>query len=613
MDWMIGLQHKVESVPGKPGVYLYRDRDGRIIYVGKAKNLKSRVRSYFMDSRDRDPKTGRLIQEIRDLEFIVTGSEYEAFILESNLVRAHRPRYNVCLKDDKAFPLIRLSVSERFPRLSHVRRPVQDGSRYFGPFIPASRCRLIIDTVRRFFGIRHCRTEIDGSAPRPCCLDYQLGKCLGPCVASVCSQERYQEAVHSAILFLEGKTAELIAQLRERMAQAAARLSFEEAAALRDRVKALESLREDQQVIIAGENDTDVFGVFHRGQRLALQVFHLHGSKVVDRRHYHWDELPEMPTGRFLGDFLRQFYLESGRIPPRICLPGRIEEEELTRRWLSEQAGRKVTLLVPRRGAAARLLKLVNLNARIAFFNRFPAEEEEPALLESVRAALGLTALPRQIEVFDISNTQGREVVGSMVRAEDGKLSRSGYRRFKVRLSEGCPDDFAAMKEVVFRRLSRLVREEKPLPQLLVVDGGAGQVSAARQCLVALGLEDSVALIGLAKREEEIYRPEQPETLRLPRNSPVLRFLQRLRDEAHRTAVRYHRQKRQTRSFASALPRIAGLGPRRRQLLLTRFGGPDQLQAASEAELREVLGPALGQKVHQELHSTERSNHEASL
>jgi len=611
MNGKIGLQQQVESVPGKPGVYLYRDGEGRIVYIGKAKNLRSRVRSYFLEARDRDPKTERLVQEIRDLEFIVTGSEYEAFILESNLVRAHQPRYNICLKDDKAFPQIRLTVAEPFPRIGHIRRPIPDGSRYFGPFIPASRCRLIIDTVRRFFGIRYCRSEIDGSASRPCCLDYQLGKCLGPCVSSICSPERYQEAVRSAILFLEGKTAELLARLRERMAEAAGRLSFEEAALLRDRVRALESLREDQQVIIAGENDTDVFGVFHRGRRLALQVFHLHGSKVVDRRHYHWDELPEMPTGRFLGSFLRQFYLQAGRIAPRICLPVRIEEEELTRRWRAEQAGRRVTLLQPKRGPAARLLKLVNLNARIAFFNRFPAEEEAPVLLESLRSALGLTALPRRIEAFDISNTQGTQVVGSMVCAEDGRLAHGGYRRFKVRLSEGCPDDFAAMREVVFRRLSRLVKERKPLPQLVMVDGGAGQVSAARQCLVALGLEESVELIGLAKREEEIYRSGHPETLKLPRNSPALRFLQRLRDEAHRTAVRYHRQQRQTRSFSSALPRIPGIGPRRRQLLLKRFGGLEHLQTATAAELEAVLGPRLGQTAHRHLHPNERSDDEA--
>lgn len=601
MDWQKTLNEKLAAVPAAPGVYLYRDAGGTVIYVGKAKSLRARVRQYFQESRGRDPKTEALVQEIRDLEFIVTASEYEAFLLESNLVHEHWPRYNIFLKDDKSFPFIRLTVQDTFPRISLTRRPVRDGSRYFGPYIPASRARLLIDAVRRAFGVRHCKKEIDGRAPRPCCLDYHIHRCLGPCVAEICPPELYRDAVEAAALFLEGKNRELLARLREQMAAAAAAEHFERAAILRDQIAAVRALTEQQQVVLTQEDDADIFHYHHSGRRLAVQVFLMRGSKVVDRRQYFWENLEAFEPAGFLRDFLQQFYFQEMRVPPRVLVPGPVAERELLAQWLSDKRGSRVEILQPRRGPRVRLLELVALNARHAFFTRFPAVDLAAEALAGLQEALGLPAPPRRIEAFDISTTQGREVVASLVVAEDGRMVPAEYRRFKIRLAEGIQDDFAAMREVVYRRYARRLREEAGLPPLVLVDGGAGQVSAAAASLAALELDGRVALCGLAKREEEIYRPGEPEPLRLPRTSPALRLLQQIRDEAHRFAVTYHRKRRSAASFASQLGGLTGLGPARRKLLLQSFGSWQKIQTASAEELRSALGPRLGGRLHRQL------------
>jgi len=451
------LHEKLQMTPGDPGVYLYKDAEDKFIYIGKAKNLRHRVWSYFQASRDYDPKTEKLVREIADVEFIVTRNEYEAFLLESNLIHQHRPRYNIFLKDDKSFPFIKVTVKESFPRIGFTRRPVKDGSRYFGPFIPASRARHLIDVMRKFFGIRHCRKDIDGSASTPCCLDYHIQRCLAPCVASICSAEQYRQAVGQAVLFLDGKTRELTHNLEQEMKAAAVEQRFEDAALVRDRLSAVGSLAETQYVYMAGrEDDADIFGYFRQDCRLAVQVFHMRGSKIVDRRQFFWEELETWKPERFFRDFLQQFYVHQPAMPTRVLVPVTVAEFDFLEKWLSEKQGRRVTLVRPQRGERVRLMDLATRNAKLAFYSRFAGAQQEEDVLKRLQRVLELPEIPHVIEAFDISNIQGDEVVASMVTAVGGKMARNRYRRFKIRTVSGCPDDFASMREVVFRRYSRV-------------------------------------------------------------------------------------------------------------------------------------------------------------
>ena len=610
MEWRATLNQKLAALPNAPGVYLYRDARGEIIYVGKARDLRHRVRSYFQEARDLDPKTARLVAELRDVEYIVTGSEYEAFILESNLVHEHQPRYNFYLKDDKSFPFIRITLKAPFPQISLTRRPVRDGSRYFGPYIPASRARLLIDTVRRTFGIRHCRKEIDGTATRPCCLDYHIERCLGPCVAALCNREQYRAAVDAAILFLEGRDRDLRRRLEADMNQAAAELRFEDAARLRDRIQAVQALADEQQSVLGIEDDADVFGGYYRDGRLSVQVFHMRGTKVVDRRQYYWEDLPHWNGAEFYAEFLRQFYYRELRIPPRVFVPTAVAEPDLLAQWLAERRGRRVVIAHPRRGRWLRLLELAELNARHAFFLRFPAVDQQPDSLRLLQAALDLPEPPGRIEGFDMSTTQGRESVGVMVAMVDGRMVPAQYRRFRIRTAGGRPDDLAAMREVVCRRYRRLLDERRELPGLILVDGGAGQVAAALDGLAALDPAIRVPVAGLAKRREEVYLPGRTEPIRLPRTSPALKLLQQIRDEAHRFAVTYHRRRRAEASFTSPLDDIPGVGPRRKQTLLKQFGSWRRVSAASEADLAEALGGRIAAKVYRTLHPDEVHTHD---
>jgi len=605
------LTGKIKRLPRQPGVYLYKDAAGEIIYVGKARNLQVRVRSYFQESRERDPKTEQLVQDIRDVECIVTGSEYEAFLLESNLVHEHRPRYNIDLKDDKSFPFIEITVGEKFPRISYTRRPYREKARYFGPFIPATRARHLIDMVRKFFGIRHCRQEIDGRATRPCCLDYHIQRCLGPCVATLCSPERYGQAVEQAILFLEGKTRELTRRLEEEMGRAAGEQRYEDAALLRDRLAAVRGLAETQQVYLTQRDDADIFGYHHQGDRVAVQVFHLRHSRVVDRRQFFWEDRSGWAAGDFFREFLPQFYVGQPALPALVLVPADVPEKEFLEKWLSEKSGRRVRVRRPQRGRYARLQELVTRNARSAFQSRFAGAGVLTESVERLQAALELPRPPRRIEAFDISNTRGQQIVAAMVMAVDGKMERSRYRKFRIRSVTEQPDDFAAMREVVHRRYARVLQEGGDLPDLVLVDGGAGQVSAARQSLADLGLAGRLPLCGLAKQNEEIYRVGYPEPLRLDRHSPELKLLQRIRDEAHRFAITFHRRRRQQASLASRIDEIPGIGPHRRQRLMRHFGTWPGIVAAPLEELRLVLGPRTGRQVYDYLQNERNTDDEA--
>jgi excinuclease ABC subunit C len=585
------LEEKLEALPTLPGVYLYKDASGKIIYIGKARSLRQRVRSYFQESRPLDPKTERLVAEAADLEYILTDSEVEALILESTLVKKHQPRYNVNLKDDKSFPYLKLTVNETFPRIFITRRIKRDGALYFGPFLPAGYARQTIKLVNKYFKLRTCNLEIDGTLPRPC-LDYQMKRCLGPCVAGLCTREDYARAVDDVKLLLSGKTDELIRQLEIRMNDAAENLLFETAALYRDWIAMVRDISERQKMILEGHDDTDLFGYYHEGGRLAMAVFAMRGGRIVGRREFYWEELISFEPGDFFSAALQQYYLQDTFTPKEIMVPADIEDAEVVESWLSERKGSRVHIRSPRRGLNAALLDLVMRNAHLCFVTRFrilkPKGEE---LLRPLQEVLGLDTLPRRIETFDVSHIQGSETVASMVVCENGEMKRGGYRKFKIESVKG-PDDFASMREAVHRHYENVLeQDEGNLPDLVLIDGGKGQLSAAAAALEDLGLENQ-AVAAIAKKEEILFvkgREDQP--IILPRESPILHLVQRMRDEAHRFAIRYHRKRRELRDLDSELMDIPGIGEVRRKVLLRAFGSLERVKKASFEELSPYVGP----------------------
>ena len=591
------LQQKLENLPAAPGVYLYRDTAGKIIYIGKALSLRQRVRSYFQESRPLDPKTERLVAEVADLEYIITDSEVEALILESTLVKKHQPRYNVNLKDDKSFPYLKLTVNEPFPRIFITRRIRRDGALYFGPFLPASYARQTIKLVNKYFKLRTCNLEIDGTLPRPC-LDYQMKRCLGPCVAGLCTREEYAQAVEDVRLLLSGKTDELIRQLERRMNEASENLLFESAALYRDWIAMVRDISERQKMVLEGHDDTDLFGYHQEETRLAMAVFAMRGGRIVGRREFYWEDLIAFEPGEFFSAALKQYYLQDTFTPKEILVPADLDDADVLESWLSERKGSRVSIRSPKRGLNAELLDLVMRNARLCFDTRFrilkPRGEE---LLRPLQEILGLDALPRRVETFDISHIQGSETVASMVLCENGEMKRSGYRKFKIESVKG-PDDFASMREAVHRHYQNVLEEDGgTLPDLVLIDGGKGQLSAAVAALEDLGLENQ-AVAAIAKKEEILFlkgREDLP--VALPKESPVLHLIQRMRDEAHRFAVSYHRKRRELRDLDSELMDIPGIGEVRRKVLLRAFGSLERVKKASFEELSPYVGPKAAARI----------------
>lgn len=585
------LEARLENLPEKAGVYLFKDSRDRILYIGKAKNLRHRVRSYFQAGRGFDPKTEVLKSRIRDLEFIVTDSEIEALLLESTLVKKHDPRFNVKLKDDKAFLHIKLAVNEPYPRVLLTRRVLHDGALYFGPYLPASLARNTVKIINRHFLLRTCDLNIDGNLDRPC-LEYYIKRCLGPCVRGLCTQEEYRRAVDDVILLLEGKNEELIRSLTAKMREASERQHYEAAAFYRDRIHMVRELGEKQKMILSGVNDVDIFAYYREGTRLALQLFTLRSGKIVGKREFYWEDLEFFNPSQFLSDAIRQYYLTAGFVPHEIYLPVEIEDQELIGQWLSEKKGRKVRLAAPQKGEKHDLLLLVEKNAQIAFENRFrilgSAREK---LLEDLRRELDLPAIPARVEAFDVSNIQGDETVASLVVCEKGVMKKSEYRKFKIRTVRGA-DDFASIYEAVHRRYRRLVEEEKSLPDLVLVDGGKGQLHFAYQALSELGIED-IPVASIAKREELIFVQGQDEPIALERTAPALHLIQEIRDEAHRFALTYHRKRRSLRDFTSELDAVEGIGEKRKKRLLRNFGSVARIR---EARVEELV-PFVGEKV----------------
>jgi len=594
-----GFSERLKALPAKPGVYIMRHANGDIIYVGKAARLKDRVRSYFGSPRSLEGKTRRLVAQISDFEFIVTHSEQEALILESTLVKKHQPYFNIRLKDDKHYPYLKIDLTDPWPRVYITRKVEQDGSRYFGPYASAGSVRLTLDLVKKLFPWRSCTKTITGTDPRPC-LDYYIHRCIAPCT-SYCTKEEYDEVIQQVIKFLEGRTDEVVTELRDKMTVAADQFDYERAAIYRDQIKAVERVMERQQMALTTPADMDVFGIARADDEACVQVFFVRGTKVIGRDHFVLQGTRDETDARVLESFLQQFYESAVYVPREVLLPADAGNKELLQTWLTEKRGRSVTLAAPQRGEKKHLVGLANENAREALAMmrvKWMADKGKTlAALEELRDELDLPSAPRRIECYDISHTQGTNQVASMVVFVDGRPLPSEYRRFKIKHTEG-NNDVLSMTEVLQRRFKRAKEatddgEEDParggwgvLPDLLLIDGGKPQLGAALDVLRDMGLGD-VPVAGLAKENEEIYVADTASPTILPRTSQALYLIQRIRDEAHRFAITFHRQVRAKSSIKSALDEIPGVGPRRKQALIRKFGS---VRGIREAGVDEIAG-----------------------
>jgi excinuclease ABC subunit C len=624
------LLQKIRTIPTEPGVYLYKNAEGEVIYVGKAKNLRSRVASYFHEGRWEDSKTGTLVREAVDVDYIVVGNNKEALALENNLIKQRKPRFNILLRDDKTYPYVKLTLGERWPRVYVTRRLRKDGSAYYGPYFPANLAYRIVDLIHRNFLIPSCKVDLTRFHPRPC-LQYYIKRCLGPCVKELTTPESYQEAVRDVKLFLEGRPTDLARSLHERMEQAAAAEEYERAARYRDLISTVEQLQERQRIAAAEGDDADVFGYHYENGMLAVNLFHMRGGRVVDRREFFWEELPEFASpsveveaprelegaaapgrpaeqsstasatadafhpGEFFSALLKQLYIGQPYVPRNLYVPVDFEDREVLEDLLSEQVAgsdpraARVHILVPQRGDKRALIDLAGTNAKQSYDQRFRVlKPNAKAIQEELQDVLSLPDLPKRIECFDISHIQGAETVASMVVWEDGKMKKSDYRKFIIRTVEGV-DDFASMREVVTRRYKRLQQEEKSMPSLVLIDGGLGQLHAAAEALEALEIINQ-PLAAIAKREEILYvYGQEKDPIVLDHHSPVLHLIQLIRDEAHRFAVTFHRKRRQMRDRSTELREIPGVGESTTRRLLEHFGSLQAVKQADASALSAVV------------------------
>ncbi len=589
------LREKVGQLPLSPGVYLYKDRAGRVIYVGKAKSLRARVRSYFSDERLSDSKTGTLISEARDIDFILVDNEKEALALENNLIKQWKPRFNVLLRDDKTYPYIKLTA-EKYPRVYVTRRLRKDGAAYFGPYFPANLAHRLVHFIHRHFLVPSCKIDLTRFHPKPC-LQYHIHRCLGPCVEGLVADDAYGLAVKDVRLFLEGRHGDLSTALRARIQISSNEMRFEEAGALRDLLATVEEMGERQKMAAAKGDDVDIFACYAEPPLVAVNLFHLRNGQIVDRREFFWEDQLDFDEPVFFSELLQQIYLDQQYVPSAIHTPTDFEDRETLEELLSEKRNRKVEILTPQRGQKKALLSLAGTNAKHSFEQRFRVlKPSSKAIQQAVQDTLGLPEPPSRIECFDISHTQGTDKVASMVVWEDGRMKKSAYRKFIIRTVVG-NDDFACMREVVTRRYARLLNEEQPMPGLVLIDGGLGQLHAAAESLEALALAHQ-PLASIAKREEIIYVfGQESEPIALDRYSPILHLIQTIRDEAHRFAVTFHRTLRNSRRLTSELDAIPGVGKLTVQKLLKAFGSTEMVRAASEDQLAAVAGRAAARKV----------------
>jgi excinuclease ABC subunit C len=660
------LLRKIRTIPTEPGVYLYKNAEGEVIYVGKAKNLRSRVASYFHEGRWEDAKTGSLVREAVDVDYIVVANNKEALALENNLIKQRKPRFNILLRDDKTYPYVKLTLSERWPRVFVTRRLRKDGSSYYGPYFPANLAYRIVDLIHRNFLIPSCKVDLTRFHPRPC-LQYYIKRCLGPCVQALTTPDAYQEAVRDVKLFLEGRPTDLSKSLHERMEQAAAAEEYERAARYRDLISTVEQLQERQRIAAAEGDDADVFGYHFENGMLAVNLFHMRAGRVVDRREFFWEDLPEFessaadeprqdataidrhperseePTlsdsersgeeskgsmqladgdsgagksidpsnrkergpqddkdrafhpGEFFSALLKQLYIGQPYVPRNLYVPVDFEDRETLEDLLSEQSADKssrtarVHILVPQRGDKRSLIDLAGNNAKQSYDQRFRVlKPNAKAIQEELQEVISLPDLPKRVECFDISHIQGAETVASMVVWEDGKMKKSDYRKFIIRTVNGV-DDFASMREVVTRRYKRIQEEKKPMPSLVLIDGGLGQLHAAAEALESLEIINQ-PLAAIAKREEILYvYGQEKDPIALDHHSPVLHLIQQIRDEAHRFAVTFHRKRRQMRDRSTELREIPGVGESTTRRLLQHFGSLQAVKQADAAALSAVV------------------------
>jgi excinuclease ABC subunit C len=603
------LGQKADALPAQPGVYIFKDETGRPIYVGKAKSLRQRVRSYFQESRPADAKRDRMLEAARDLETILVDNEKEATALENNLIKQFKPRYNVLLRDDKTYPYIKLTLGERFPRVYVTRRLKKDGSVFYGPYFPASLAYRIADLIHRRFLVPSCNVDLTRYHPRPC-LQFYIKRCLGPCVEGLTTPERYGEAVRHVRLLLEGRESDLVRALHERMLAASEAQQFEEAARYRDLVSTVEELRERQKMAAAHGEDVDIFGFHQEGPLVAVNLFHLRGGRAVDRREFFWEDLEDFNARELFSSLVKQVYLDQPYLPGEIHVPLDFEDREILEELLTEKRGRKVQILTPQRGPKRALLELVAKNARHSFERRFRIlKPQAREILDNLAEVLDLPQPPNRVECFDVSHIQGSDIVASLVVWEAGRMKKSDYRKFIIKTVSGS-DDFASMREVVGRRYRRLREEKKPLPDLILVDGGIPQLHAAAAALDALQIINQ-PLASIAKREEILYvHGRENEPVVLDRHSPVLHLIQLIRDEAHRFAVTFHRARRTKRELSSDLLTIAGVGERTAKKLLAHFGSLTSLRSVTLEELSQVVTPAQAARIIEHLRRGQRAGDE---
>lgn len=585
------LREKAAQLPLLPGVYLYKDAGNAVIYVGKAKNLRSRVRNYFSDDRLADAKTGTLISEARDLDYIVVDNEKEALALENNLIKQYKPRYNILLRDDKTYPYIKLTA-EKYPRVYVTRRLRKDGATYYGPYFPGNLAHRIVHFIHRSFLVPSCKVDFSRRHTHPC-LQFHIKRCLGPCVEGLTTDAAYGLAVANVKLFLEGRHRDLARELRARMEDASENLRFEEAGSIRDLLTTVQEIEEKQKMDSAEGDDIDIFAYYAEPPLVAVNLFHLRRGRIVDRREFFWEDQLDFEAPEFFAALIKQVYLDQQYVPTLIHVPMEFEDRELLEETLSEKRGRKVEIVTPQRGQKKAMLDLVETNAKHSFDARFRVlKPSSKAIQEAMQDALNLPEAPKRIECFDISHIQGTDKVASMVVWEDGRMKKSDYRKYIIRTVEG-NDDFASMREVVTRRYSK----DPPRPDLILIDGGLGQLHAAAGALEELGIINQ-SLASIAKREEWIYvLGQEDEPVVLDRYSPVLHLVQTIRDEAHRFAVTFHRSRRNASRLTSELIQISGIGDRTVQKLLREFGSAERVSEASEEDLAKVIGPAAALRV----------------
>ncbi len=589
------LRDKVAALPLSPGVYLYKDAHAKVIYVGKAKSLRARVRSYFNDERLADAKTGTLISEARDIDYILVDNNKEALALENNLIKQWQPRFNILLRDDKTYPYIKLTA-EKYPRVYVTRRLLKDGAGYYGPYFPGNLAHRLVHFIHRHFLVPSCKVDFNRHHTHPC-LQYHIHRCLGPCVTGLTTDETYAGAVRDVRMFLEGCLKDLADQLRARMQTASEEMRFEQAAALRDLASTVEEMEVKQKMAAAEGESTDIFAFYAEPPLVAVNLFHLRSGHIVDRREFFWEDQLDFDPSEFFSALVKQVYLDQQYIPGLIHTPMDFEDREELEEVLAEKRGRKVEIHTPQRGQKKALLGLVETNAKHSFDQRFRVlKPSSKAIQAAVQDALTLPEAPQRIECFDISHIQGTDKVASMVVWENGQMKKSDYRKFIIRTVVG-NDDFASVREVVTRRYSKLKEENKPFPGLILIDGGLGQLHAAAEALESIGVINQ-PLASIAKREEIVYvYGQEDEPVRLDRYSPVLHLIQTVRDEAHRFAVTFHRTRRNAARLVSELEQVEGVGAKTVARLLRTFGSAELVRQASLEELSKVVGPAAARRV----------------